>query len=50
LIAQVLTTFFNTHTAQFLFFRTGETDFKGGVSIVNGAATLALGTVVKQHS
>ena len=50
LIAQVLTTFFNTHTAQFLFFRTGEADFKGGVPIVDGATTLALGTVVKQHS
>ena len=50
LIAQVLTTLFNTHTAQFLFFRTGEADFKGGVTIVDGAAALALGAVVKQHS
>ena len=50
LIAQVLTTFFNTHTAQFLFFCPGETDFKGRVAIVNVATAFALGTVVKQHS
>ena len=49
LIAQVLTTFFNTHTAQFLFFCPGETDFKGRVAIVNVATAFAFGTMVKQH-
>lgn len=48
-VAQVFAVFFNADTAQFLFFNTGQADFEGRMSIVNGAATLALRTVVKQH-
>jgi hypothetical protein len=48
-VAKVFAVFFNADTAQFLFFGTGQTDFEGGMSIVNGAATLALRAVVKQH-
>ena len=50
LIAQVLTTFFNTDAAQFLFFSPGQADLERGVTIVNGATAFALCTVVKQHS
>jgi hypothetical protein len=43
-------TSFNANTAQFLFFNPGQADLQRGMPIVNRAATLALGTVVKQHS
>ena len=40
----------DTNAAQFFFFFLGEGNFKGGITRLNVAATLALGAVVKQHA
>lgn len=49
LVAKVFAISLNANTAQLLFLNTGQADFEGGMSVVNGAASLALGAVFKQH-
>jgi len=47
---QVSALLFNAYAAKLFLFGLGERDFKGWVTCLDMATTLAFGTVVKQHA